>query len=98
MHPRRTAFLPQADGSRRLHHSGLPQGKSSKAFFRVPRRAGQPRAIATVDKRRLVTGCYAASSTGAGPAMADNLSIDRRTSALLVMDFQTLIAARQRHR
>jgi nicotinamidase-related amidase len=32
-----------------------------------------------------------ASSTGAGPAMADNLSIDRRTSALLVMDFQTLI-------
>jgi nicotinamidase-related amidase len=25
------------------------------------------------------------------PAMADNLSIDRRTSALLVMDFQTLI-------
>jgi hypothetical protein len=23
--------------------------------------------------------------------MADNLSIDRRTSALLVMDFQTLI-------
>src|SRR5260370_40913220 len=28
---------------------------------------------------------------GTGPAMADNLSIDRRTSALLVMDFQTLI-------
>jgi nicotinamidase-related amidase len=26
----------------------------------------------------------------AGPAMADNLSINRRTSALLVMDFQTL--------
>jgi hypothetical protein len=34
---------------------------------------------------------HAASSIGAGPAMADNLSIDRRTSALLVMDFQTLI-------
>src|SRR5260370_3844136 len=28
---------------------------------------------------------------GTGPAMTDNLSIDRRTSALLVMDFQTLI-------
>jgi len=32
-----------------------------------------------------------AAFLGAGPAMADNLSIDRRTSALLVMDFQTLI-------
>ena len=39
-------FLPQTDGSRRFYHSGLPQGKSSKAFFRVPRRADQPRAIA----------------------------------------------------
>jgi hypothetical protein len=46
MHPRCTAFLPQAVGSKRSHHSGLPQGKSSKAFFRMPRRAGQPRAIA----------------------------------------------------
>jgi hypothetical protein len=27
-------------------HSGLPQGKPSKAFSRVPLRAGQPRAIA----------------------------------------------------
>jgi hypothetical protein len=34
---------------------------------------------------------HAENSIGAGPAMADNLSIDRRTSALLVMDFQTLI-------
>jgi len=34
---------------------------------------------------------HAASSIGVGPAMADNLSIDHRTSALLVMDFQTLI-------
>src|ERR1700733_5133755 len=33
----------------------------------------------------------AATGIGAGLAMADNLSIDRRTSALLVMDFQTLI-------
>jgi Catalase-related immune-responsive len=46
MHPRRAAFLPQADGSRRFYHSGLSQGKPPKAFYGVPRRAGQPRAIA----------------------------------------------------
>src|SRR3984957_4920894 len=118
MHPRRAAFLPQADGSRRLNHSGLPQGKSSKAFSRLPRCTGQPWAIANGRQKKnshapdpksedsaslrsstsyLADFCYrcephhAASSIGAGPAMADNLSIDRRTSALLVMDFQTLI-------
>ena len=45
MHLRRAALLPEADGSRRFCHSGLPQGKSSKAFSSVPRCAGQPRAI-----------------------------------------------------
>src|ERR1700676_1428939 len=45
MHPRRAALRPQAGGSRRFYHSGLTQGESSKAFSRVPRRAGQPRAI-----------------------------------------------------
>ena len=43
--PRRAAFLPQADGSGRFYHSGLPQGKSSKTLCRVPQRAGQPRAM-----------------------------------------------------
>src|SRR5258708_462008 len=41
MHPRRAAFLPQADGSRRFYHSGLPEGQSSKALARVPLCAGQ---------------------------------------------------------
>ena len=46
-------FLPQADGSGRPYHPGLPQGKSSKAFFRLPLRAGQSRAIAAALKNEI---------------------------------------------
>ena len=45
LHARRPALLPQADGSGRFYHSGLPQGESRHAFSRVPLRAGQPGAI-----------------------------------------------------
>ena len=54
LHARRATSLPQADGSRRPHHSGLPEGKSRQAVARVPRRVGQPRAIANGRQRRLV--------------------------------------------
>jgi hypothetical protein len=42
LHARRPTLLPQADGSGRFYHSGLPQGDSRQAFSRVPLRAGQP--------------------------------------------------------
>jgi hypothetical protein len=40
---RRAALLPQTDESGRSDYPGLPQGKSSEALSRVPRRAGEPR-------------------------------------------------------
>jgi hypothetical protein len=35
LHAGRAALLPQADGSGRFYHSGLPQGKPSKALCRL---------------------------------------------------------------